>query len=161
MHAIHTRRAGLILALLPAFLLLGNAALLSADKAPDAKLTTLQGKVVPLAELVKKAGGKLDADAAPHWLALVAEDKVYPLVKDDGGRAFFKDKTLLGREMRLTGRLVPGSQMLRVLSFKSIVKGVPHEVYYWCDICSIQRGELNICECCGGPMELRESPVKK
>jgi hypothetical protein len=35
------------------------------------------------------------------------------------------------------------------------------KVYSWCDICSIRRGEKNACEFCGGPMELREEPVKK
>ena len=40
-------------------------------------------------------------------------------------------------------------------------EGKLHEVYYWCDICSIRRGEKMTCECCGGPMELREEPLKK
>jgi hypothetical protein len=117
------------------------------------------GKVVPLADLVARAGSKLDADAAPHWLALVAEDgKVYPLVKDAGARMFFKDKALLKRPMRLTGRLLPGSQVLRVTRVQSLIKGELHDVYYFCDICSIRRSEKMTCECCGGPMELREEP---
>src|SRR5207253_3103004 len=98
---------------------------------------------------------------APYWLALVTADgKVYPLIKDGGSRLFFKDRTLLGREMRLTGRLLPGSQLLRVASVRSVHKGALYEVYYWCDVCSIKRGEKDICECCGGKMELREDPVK-
>ena len=44
---------------------------------------------------------------------------------------------------------------------QSLIKGVPHEVYYWCDVCAIRRGEKMICECCNGPMELVEQPVKK
>src|SRR5262245_42199110 len=81
----------------------------------EEKRETFTGKVVPLADLVEKAGGKLDADAAPHWLALVTDDgKVYPLVKDAGSRLFFKDRALLNRPMRLTGHLLPGSQLLRV-----------------------------------------------
>jgi hypothetical protein len=120
------------------------------------------GKVVPLADLVAKAGSRLDADAAPFWLALVSDDgKVYPLVKDGGARLFFKDKALLNRPMRLTGRLLPGSQVLQVRAVHSLHKGKLHEVYYWCDVCSIRRGEKDVCECCGGPMELREEPVKR
>ncbi len=47
---------------------------------------------MPLADILKKQGVKLDADAAPYSLALVTDDnKIYPLVKDDGGRMFFKD----------------------------------------------------------------------
>jgi len=121
-----------------------------------------KGKVVPLADLVAGAGGQLDRDAAPYWLALVAEGgKGYPLVKDSGSRLFFKDKALLNRPMRLTGRLLPNSQLLQVLAVHSYVKGQLHEVYYWCDVCSIRRGEKEQCECCGGPMTLREEPVKE
>jgi hypothetical protein len=130
--------------------------------APPARTETFTGKVVPLADLVAKSGSRLDPDAAPHWLALVTDDgKVYPLVKDAGSRLFFKDKDLLNRPMRLTGRLLPGSRLLQVGTAHSLINGQAHEIYYWCEICSIKRGEKNICECCGGPMELREEPVKR
>jgi len=130
--------------------------------AAPAKHQTYTGKVVPLADLVGKVGSTLDADAAPHWLALVSADgKVYPLIKDAGARMFFKDRALLNRPMRLTGRLLPGSQLLQVVEVQSLHKGVLHDVYYWCDICSIRRSEKNQCECCGGPLELREEPVRK
>jgi hypothetical protein len=120
------------------------------------------GKVIRLADVVAKAGGKLDDDAAPHWLALASDDgKLYPLVQDAGSRLFFKDATLLNRPVRLTGRLIPGSMLLRVALVHTVNKGEEYEVYYWCDICSIRRSVKNICECCGGPMELREVPVKK
>ncbi len=123
---------------------------------------TYSGKVVRLADVVARAGGKLDAEAAPHWLALAGDDgKLYPLVEDDGARLFFKDADLLNRPVRLTGRLVPGSTLLRVASVRTVRGGQECEVYYWCDVCSIRRGEKNVCECCGGPMRLREEPVKK
>lgn len=83
------------------------------------------------------------------------------LLKDGGSRLFFKDTALLNRPMLLIGRPLPGSQILRVIAVRSLIKGQPHEVYYWCDVCSIKRGEKNICECCGGPMELKEEPLKK
>src|SRR5215470_8928310 len=121
-----------------------------------------KGKVVPLAAVLEKQKINLDADAAPHWLALQADDgKIYPLVKDDGSRMFFKDERLLNRPMQLTGRPVPGTNLLQVVNVHSIVKGELNEVYYWCDICSIRRSEKKICDCCGGPMELKEEPVKK
>jgi hypothetical protein len=121
------------------------------------------GKVVPLAGILEKMGAKLDADAAPYWLALVGDDgKIYPLVKDDGSRMFFKDTRLLNRPMRLTGRLLPGSQLLQVVEVHSYnQKHELQEVYYWCDTCAIKRYEKKLCDCCGAPMELREVPVKK
>lgn len=152
-----TARGGLVVAALFAL----APCLAGAGKKPAAKLTTLTGQVVPLADVVKKAGGKLDPDASPTSLVLVAEGgKVYPLVKDDGSRLFFKDKALLSRSMRLTGKLVPGGHLLMVRSVRSLIKGQPHDVYYWCEVCAIRRGEKNICECCGGPMELKEEPAK-
>jgi len=125
-------------------------------------ISEYRGKVVPLADLAGKAGTKLDSDAAPHALVLAGDDgKVWFLLKDGGSRLFFNDSALLNRPMRLTGRPLPGSQILRVMAVRSLVKGQPHEVYYWCDICAIKRGEKNICECCGGPMDLKEEPLGK
>jgi hypothetical protein len=136
--------------------------LLAWARPADDKVETFTGKVLPLADLVAKSGSRLDGDAAPHWLALVTDDgKVYPLVKDTGARMFFKDPALLNRPMRLSGKFLPGSQVLRVISVRSLKKGEPCEVYYWCDVCAIRRSEKDICECCGGPMRLVEEPVKK
>lgn len=134
---------------------------LAADDTPP-KPESFTGKVQQLADVAKKAGAKLDADAAPFWFVLIAEDrKVYPLLKDAGSRMFFADKKLLDRPMRLIGRRLPESQILQVMEVHSLIKGEPHEVYYWCDICSIRRFEKMACECCGAPMELKETPLKK
>src|SRR5215471_16873047 len=108
-----------------------------------------KGKVVPLAAVLEKQKIKLDADAAPHWLALQADDgKIYPLVKDDGSRMFFKDERLLNRPMQLTGRVLPEVGMFQVVDVHSYLNGQLHEVYYWCDICSIRRSQKGICDCC-------------
>jgi len=131
------------------------------DAPTDKNLKYFNGKVIPLAGLLAKQGAKLDADAEPFWLALQAEDgKLYPLIKDDGSRMFFKDAKLLNRPMRLTAKQIPGSQLLQVVNVHSIVKGKLHEVYYWCDICTIKCFEAGPCGCCGAPVEFREVPVK-
>lgn len=156
--SIGNRRLGLLAAVAVALSPLVPAA----DSPSQVKTEEYRGKVIPLAGVLEKLGARLDADAAPYWLALAGDDgKVYPLVKDPGARMFYKDKRLLDRPMRLTGRLMPGTQMLQVLGVHSYLKGELHEVYYWCEVCSIRRNEQGICECCGGPMELREVPVKK
>ena len=143
------------LALVPLFAGAGD------PKTPAAKTEYYKGKVVPLADLVARAGSRLDADAAPYCLVLAGEDgKVYPLVKDSGSRLFFNDPALLNRPMRLTGQILPESQILRVTAVHSYIKGQLHDVYYWCDICSIRRGELQKCDCCGDIMVLREDPLK-
>ncbi len=145
-------------------LLLGLAPLAYSQKSEvePAPVGEYRGKVTALADLAGKAGTKLDADAVPLSLVLAGDDgKVWVLLKDGGSRLFFKDTALLNRPMLLIGRPLPGSQILRVIAVRSLIKGQPHEVYYWCDVCSIKRGEKNICECCGGPMELKEEPLKK
>lgn len=140
----------------------GLVNLAAGEKTPAAKIECYKGKVRPLADVLAKEGVQLDADAAPSWFALVGEDgKIYPLVKDSGSRRFFQDRDLLNRPMRLTGQLLPNSQLLQVTAVHSYVKGQLHEIYYWCEVCSIRRNEKNTCECCGGPMVLREEPVKK
>jgi hypothetical protein len=130
---------------------------------PETKTVQLEGKVVPMAGILEKFGSRLDPEAAPHWLALVTNDgKTYPLIKDDGSRLFFSDPRLQNRAMRISGRLFQDTHLLQVLSVNSVKNGQLHEVYYWCDICSIRRNELlKKCDCCGGPMELREEAVKK
>jgi hypothetical protein len=131
-------------------------------RAAPTKPEDYDGKVVPLADVLARQGATLDKDARPSWLALVTDDgKVYPLVKDDGSRMFFKDERLLNRRMRLTGRVLPDVGMLQVVQVHSWQNGKPNEVYYWCDICSIRRSEKGKCDCCGAPLELREEPVSK
>ena len=93
---------------------------------------------------------------------MAADDgTLYPLVKDDASRMFFKDPALLNRPVHLMGRLIPGSTLFRVAQVRTVRKGDEYDVYYWCDVCSIRRGEKGICDCCGGPLELREEPVGK
>jgi hypothetical protein len=131
-----------------------------AGEAKKLKSEYFKGNVVPLAEAVKKFGVKLDKDAAAVSLVLVSENnKIYPLLKDDGSRMFFKDETLLKRPMRLTAREIPGSNLLQVVNVHSYRKGQLHELYYWCDICSIKRFEKGPCDCCGAPLVLREVPA--
>jgi hypothetical protein len=152
-------RAGLVLALV--FALTPVFGGWAQDKTPADKNAFYTGKVVPLAELLAKDGTKIDADAAPLTLVLQTNDgKLYPLVKDVGARMFFTDAKLRKRPMRLTARRIPNSDFLQVINLHSIVKGKLHEVYYWCDVCSIRRTEGGACDCCGAPLELREEPWK-
>jgi hypothetical protein len=126
------------------------------------KNQTYKGAVVPLDKVVAKENIKLDPDVMASYLVLLTEDgKIHPLIKDAGSRMFFKDKRLLNRPMRLTARPVAGGALIQVVAVQSYVKGQFCDVYYWCDICAIRSHELGICDCCGGPTELREVPVKE
>jgi hypothetical protein len=149
------RRLGITAALAVALLPLLRAA----EPAPKAQF--FKGKVIALATYFEKQGAKLDRDAVEQWYALAGEDgKLYPLIKDEGSRMFFKDATLLNRPMRLTGRLIGDGPFLQVFQVHSYHNGQLHDVFYWCDICTIKRFEKKDCECCGAPMELREERSK-
>ena len=59
-----------VLAAVFSFVLLSRA-----GGAPEkVKTEYYKGKVVPLAQILEKFGAKLDAEAAPHWLALVTHE---------------------------------------------------------------------------------------
>jgi len=148
--------ASLALCLVPILTVLAEPA------KPVPKTEEFTGEVQPLAAVLKSLGVPADPDAAPALMALVGDDgKAIPLVKDDGSRMFFKDERLLNRPMRLTGRLIPEVGMLQVVKVHSLRNGKLHDVYYWCNVCSIRRYEKNACDCCYGPMELIEEPVGK
>jgi hypothetical protein len=157
MNPLSLRRLGIAVAVI-----VGLSPLMSVSAPQEVKTQFYTGKVVPLNAVLDKLGARIDDDAAPQWLALAGDDgKVYPLIKDAGSRMFYKDARLLNRPMRLTGRLIGDTKLLQVFQVHSLLKGQLHEVYYWCDICAIKRFEKMQCECCGGPMEFREEPVKK
>ncbi len=154
---LNKQRFGLLAALIAALLpLCGGWA---GDKKGSDKNAFYVGKVVSLADVLAKQGVKIDPDHVV--LVLQADDgKLYPLVKDEGSRMFFKDTKLLNRPMRLTARLIPNSQFLQVINVHSIVNAKLHDVYYWCDICTIKRFEAGICDCCGDKMDFRETLCK-
>ena len=152
------RHIGLLIALCVALAPLAGG--WAGDKKAGDKNAFYLGKVVWLADVLAKQGVKIDNDQTV--LVLQTDDgKLYPLVKDEGSRMFFKDAKLLGRPMRLTARLIPHSQFLQVIQVHSIVNGKLHDVYYWCDICTIKRYEAGICDCCGDKMEFREPLLKE
>ncbi len=138
----------------------------AAEKKPDLpKEETFRGRVVSVATVLKRLDIDLDPDAAAYWLALETEDgKVFPLIKDAGGRTFYHDKRLIGRAVQIRGRTIPGAQLMQVLQVFTLKDGKVHEAFYWCEVCAIKRYALEQhgkCDCCGAPMDFREVPVGK
>jgi hypothetical protein len=144
--------------------ILGLEVAVWSDAKPSTATLTLEGQVVKLAELLKADDVQVDADAVPFVLALRTQDgKLLPIVKTLGSRALFQDGRLLNRPLQVRGRLAAGGSVLVIDRFYTLKNGVPHEVYYWCETCAIRRDypEKGVCECCGGPMELREVPLPR
>lgn len=131
----------------------------------DERYTTesLRGKVVWLAEALKRRFGlKTDDDASQAVAALERDDgRIEPILKDARGRAFYIDERLRGVEMELLVRRYRGSPMVQVVRVYSLKPDGKYEVDYWCDVCSISMYELKQCECCQGPIRLRQRRVEK
>jgi hypothetical protein len=148
------------------FCILGLALVSGRSAEPPAKpkLETFTGKVVKAADVLKQQGIELDPDAAPNWLVLqTADGKAHPIVKDIGGRMFYHDPALLGRDYEIQGRILPGTPLLQVVQVAGLKAGKRYDIYYWCEVCAIKRHALEktgVCECCGGPMERREVELK-
>jgi hypothetical protein len=123
---------------------------------------TLRGRVVWEAEALKrKFGVEIDADAADWNVALeTTEGKLWPIVKDARGRGFRLDERLRDVDVELLVRRFEDAPVVQVIQVYRLRDGKRYEVDYWCDICSIPMYELKECECCQGPIRLRERLVE-
>lgn len=122
---------------------------------------SLRGRVVWLADaLERRFGIDVDGDADRFVVALeTAEGVLHPLVKDDRGRGFLLDERLRDIDMKLTVRRFPGSPFVQVIQVYTVKPDGEYLIDYWCDICAIPMYELKECECCQGPIRIRERPV--
>jgi hypothetical protein len=124
---------------------------------------SLRGKVLWTGDALKERFGiESDPDAAHASVSLVTpEGKVYPIVQDVRGRGFLKDERLRNRDMELLVRRYEGSPFIQIIRVYTIKQGRKYLLDYWCDICAIIMFELKECECCQGPIRLREELVEK
>jgi hypothetical protein len=133
----------------------------TSDDSPNYTTLSVRGKVVWLAEaLERRFGVKSVPEAEDRILALEAADgALYPIVEDIRGRSFRVDKRLRGIELELFVRRYNNSPMIQVIRVYALKKDGKFELDYWCDICAIAMFELKPCDCCQGPIELRERKV--
>lgn len=136
-------------------------------ESPEFATESLRGKVQWTADALQaRFGIESDPDAAHNSVSLVTpKGEVYPIVKDVRGRGFFQDAQLRDREMELLVRRYKGSPFIQIIRIYTIKDGHKYALDYWCDICAIIMFELKECECCQGPIRLREQlvpePAKK
>jgi hypothetical protein len=132
----------------------------AAEPEPAYVTESLRGKVMWTGDALKQRGIEIDPDAAQASVALVtAEGTIHPIVHDVRGRGFLKDERLRNREMELLVRRYEGSPYVQVIRIYTIKNGRKYALDYWCDICAIIMFELKQCECCQGPIRLREELV--
>lgn len=94
------------------------------------------------------------------WALRTADGTYYTLLRTQLSEAIFLDARIRKKDLLLRGRVFPKTQALEVTSIKSIVNGMVHDLYYWCDICAIHSVSPAECACCQGPVELKEEPAK-
>jgi len=109
-------------------------------RARPARTERFEARWVPLADLVAEAGSRLDPDAAPYCWPAHGNCSV-PWSRT-AGPACSSRTALLNRPMAPDRPFCCGRVgVLPVTAAAHLVKGRPHDLYYWCDICSIRGGE--------------------
>lgn len=83
----------------------------------------------------------------------------YTLLRTGLSEALFADKRLLEKELLLSGKVLPRTQIFDVTVMKSVRNGVVCDLYYYCDICAIKTVVPGPCMCCREPVELVEKPL--
>lgn len=121
----------------------------------------LEGKAVLLGDAVRaKTKLELADPAIDDVVAFETNDgRLLPILPTESGLFFYRDPAVRNRPMRVKARVREGLAALEIIDRVALVDGKPHEIYYWCEICSIRMYHKKDCECCQGPTELREHPV--
>lgn len=105
---------------------------------------------------------KLEGRVSPRGTNLIFQvtgGEAYQVVRNNMSEALFVDTNLLSKVLVLTGKT--NSHSFEVTgNLRSIKNGKLHELYYYCDICSIQSSLPGLCQCCREPSVLVEEPVK-
>jgi hypothetical protein len=133
-------------------LLLAGTAFVSfgqGDKAgtEDAASVELKGRLMPFSpEASQPARFKAESGA------------VYTLVSNRMSLALFTDTNLQGRTLLLKGRALAGKRFEVTGNLHSIRNGQVHELFYYCDICSIKGSDPGPCMCCREPVHIVEAP---
>jgi hypothetical protein len=130
---------------------------LPAEATPEKQL--FKGKVVKVAEALKRRGVKAYPEELKNQVALETATELIPILPDWRGRAFYQDERLRDRDVELIGFRRKGLPYLNVLSVYTFdVRGRRQYTDYWCDICSIPMYEIKPCDCCQQEIRLRFEP---
>jgi hypothetical protein len=132
------------------------------EKDPAYTTESLRGRVVWTADALRRRFGiETDPDAAKASVSLETPDgRLHPIVKDARGRGFFKDPRIRGIDVELFVRRYEGAPHIQVIRVYTLRDGRKYQFDYWCDICAIPMYELKECECCQGPIRIRERLVE-
>jgi hypothetical protein len=122
----------------------------------------VQGKVVCLPEAMHTLYGTELPTGHTHVYGFQTNDgSFYTLLRTKYSEALFADERVRQRQLRLMGRLFPKTHLLEVTRIRSVREDVVYDLFYYCSVCHIESVSPGPCECCQGPVELTEKPLRK
>lgn len=134
----------------------------AADGLEPYSTATVRGRVAWVGEaLGRRFGIKSESSLAESMVALETSDAVLPIAPDLRGKAFMDDKRLRAMDVELLVRKYKNTPYLQIMQVYHVKPDGKYQVDYWCEKCAIATFILKECECCQGPMELRERLVKE
>ncbi len=129
------------------------------DSAP--RTGTLEGLVRPMSEIAKSRKIAGDPEPLASLMALETKDgRAIPLLSDEGGRMFYLDESMRGRQVRLKLIERPEFPVAEVVQSEVMHEGRWRVPQYYCDVCTIAVRYPQVCLCCQGPMEFRFRPER-
>ena len=156
----------MIRACLIPMLLLASWNAIGAEPEPKASSPTrpaeMRGRVVCVAEELHRLHGALLPTNHEHLWGFKTQDGTYhTLLRSKFSEAIFLDERLREKELVLKVKLFPKSQVIEVVTIRSLRDGKVQDLYYYCSVCAIKAVSPEPCACCQGPMELREGPLSE
>lgn len=127
----------------------------------ETQILSLRGKAGCVTEELQKSYQIApDCEKRGHVYALKTVDgKFYPFLPVDTAAAVWMDERVRERDLQVTARIFPGIDFIEAIKFQSWREGKLHDIYYFCDVCSIRSHKPGPCECCQEPFEFRETPA--
>ena len=140
-------------------ILLVSGAKPSTEK-PEPEGVELNGKIICLAEEMHTHYKVELFNKHDHLYGVKTEDGgYYTLLRTSLAEALFVDERLHEKDLVITGRVFPKTQLLEVTRFLSVRDGILHDLYYYCDTCYIRTVAPGDCDCCQAPVVLIERPL--
>ncbi|MFY9557263.1 MAG: hypothetical protein WAV20_05875 [Blastocatellia bacterium] len=135
---------------------MGRTAIHSAGQ--DNGLVVLRGRAVCLDSGDRPVDPLFGCKETNNRFGFASKDgRLYKFLATDIMTAVFTDTRVREREIQLTARLQPGSQ-LEIIKVQSVKAGKIYDIYYFCEVCNIRAYVQGLCPCCRNELEFRETP---
>jgi hypothetical protein len=112
--------------------------------------------------LVELKGRVVPAPGSTNLQFRVESGPVYKLLPSRDAQALFADANLHSKVLLVKSKVHPKENALEVIgTLRTIRNGKVYELYYYCNVCSVETSFPGPCVCCREPVVLREREAKK